>query len=114
MRVDAFKLPTDHPADVRGLQALLESGAVEAGELVCVLSKTEGNGGRNDFTPDLATRALEDLLAPRLGLPPDRVVLSLPGGTASVIGDACVHVSTRAEHHGPLGGGPLAFIARAA
>lgn len=89
MRVDAFKLPTDGPADVRGLQALLDDGAVRADELVCVLGKTEGNGGRNDFTRDLAMRALEDLLAPRLGLPParvqDRVVFSLSGGTEGVV-----------------------------
>ena len=59
MRVDAFKRPTDHPADVRGRQALLDDGVVRADELVCVLGKTEGNGGRNDFTRDLAMRALD-------------------------------------------------------
>jgi cyanuric acid amidohydrolase len=32
---------------------------------------------------------------------------------ASVLGETRVYVSTRAEHHGPLGGGPLAIIARA-
>jgi cyanuric acid amidohydrolase len=31
---------------------------------------------------------------------------------ASVIGDTAVYISTRAEHHGPLGGGTLAIIAR--
>src|SRR5262249_24531293 len=30
----------------------------------------------------------------------------------SVIGDTAVYISTRAEHHGPLGGGTLAIIAR--
>lgn len=89
MRVDAFKLATEHPADVRGLAALLEAGTVRADELVCVLGKTEGNGGRNDFSRDLAMRALEELLAPRVGLPParvqDRVVFSLSGGTEGVV-----------------------------
>ena len=32
---------------------------------------------------------------------------------ASVIGDGRVYVSTRAEHMGPVGGGPVAVIARA-
>ena len=31
---------------------------------------------------------------------------------SSIIGDTTVYISTRAEHHGPLGGGPLAIIAR--
>ena len=31
---------------------------------------------------------------------------------ASLTGDPAVYVSTRAEHHGPLGGGPVAIIAR--
>ena len=31
---------------------------------------------------------------------------------ASVLGDTRVYVSTRAEHHGPLGGGPLALLVR--
>lgn len=89
MRVDAFKLLTDHPADVRGLRALLDDGRVRPDELVCVLGKTEGNGGRNDFTRDLAMRALEELLAPRLGvareLVQDRVIFSLSGGTEGVV-----------------------------
>ena len=31
---------------------------------------------------------------------------------ASALGDTAVYVSTRAEHMGPLGGGPVAVIAR--
>ena len=31
---------------------------------------------------------------------------------ASEIGDTAFYVSTRAEHHGPPGGGPVAVIAR--
>jgi cyanuric acid amidohydrolase len=32
---------------------------------------------------------------------------------AATLGDTRVYVSTRAEHHGPQGGGPLAMIVRA-
>lgn len=89
MRVHAFKLPTDHPADTSGLRALLHGGLVRPDELVCVLGKTEGNGGRNDFTRDLAMRAFEELLAPLLGLEreqvQDRVIFSLSGGTEGVV-----------------------------
>jgi cyanuric acid amidohydrolase len=31
---------------------------------------------------------------------------------AAALGETRVYVSTRAEHHGPLGGGPLALLAR--
>jgi cyanuric acid amidohydrolase len=37
---------------------------------------------------------------------------SLNAVLASVLGDTAVYVSTRAEHMGPLGGGPLAILAR--
>ena len=30
---------------------------------------------------------------------------------ASLLGETAVYVSTRAEHHGPLGGGPVAILA---
>lgn len=112
MRVDAFSLATDHPADVRGLEALLGlAGAparIRADELVCVLGKTEGNGGRNDFTRDLAMRALEDLLAPLLDVPrervQDRVVFSLSGGTEGVVSPhvvAFTRSGTWSERPGP-------------
>lgn len=89
MRVEAFRFATDHPADVRALRALLDGGRVRAEDVVCILGKTEGNGGRNDFTRDLAMRAFEELFAPRLGVAPeqvqDRVVFSLSGGVEGVV-----------------------------
>jgi cyanuric acid amidohydrolase len=67
----------------------LERGEVRAEDVVCVLGKTEGNGGRNDFTRDLAMGALERLIGSRLGVPPesvqDRVVFSFSGGTEGVV-----------------------------
>ena len=39
MRVEAFRLTTDHPADVRGLAELIAGGVVRPDELVCVLGK---------------------------------------------------------------------------
>ncbi len=89
MRVRAWNFETRAPHDVRGLQGLLASGAVRAEDVRCVLGKTEGNGGRNDFTRDLAMGAYEALLAPRLGCAPeavqDRVVFSFSGGTEGVV-----------------------------
>lgn len=87
--VEAFRFLTSGPSDVSGLAALLQAGALRADDLICILGKTEGNGGRNDFTRELAMRALEELLAPALSLPAqavqDRVILSFSGGTEGVV-----------------------------
>ncbi len=89
MRVRAFRLETAGPADVSGLRKLLDDGAFRAEDVVCVLGKTEGNGGRNDFTRELAMTAFEELFAPRLGCGKhevqDRVIFSLSGGTEGVV-----------------------------
>jgi cyanuric acid amidohydrolase len=88
MRIRAWNLPTRGPADTDGLARLLDS-EVRAEDVLCILGKTEGNGGRNDFTRELAMTAFEHLFAPRLGVEPaevqDRVVFSLSGGTEGVV-----------------------------
>ena len=66
-----FRVPMDHPADVSGLEALFDSGAVRPDEVIAVLGKTEGNGCVNDFTRGYATASLRTLLVGR-GLSPDQ------------------------------------------
>ena len=87
--VRAHRVSCAGPADVSGLRALLASGALRAQEVIAVLGKTEGNGGRNDFSRGLAMAALEHLFAPRLGVAPeqvqDRVIFSFSGGTEGVV-----------------------------
>lgn len=87
--IRAFNLETRGPADVARLRALLEQDVIRAEHILCIIGKTEGNGGRNDFTRDLAMNALLHLLAPRLGLLPekvqDRVVFSFSGGSEGVV-----------------------------
>jgi cyanuric acid amidohydrolase len=88
MRVDAFNIPTAHPADVSGLERLIDEGRIRPEEVVCIIGKTEGNGGRNDFTRDLAMTAFEDLFSRRLQIPREevvnRMIFSLSGGTEGV------------------------------
>jgi hypothetical protein len=38
---------------------------INPAEVVCIIGKTEGNGGRNDFTRDLAMMAFENLFGGR-------------------------------------------------
>ncbi|MGL1423566.1 ring-opening amidohydrolase, partial [Vibrio parahaemolyticus] len=64
----AEKFLTSHPADVSGLELAINEGKIKPEEILCIIGKTEGNGGRNDFTRDLAMMGLEQLLGPRLKL----------------------------------------------
>jgi cyanuric acid amidohydrolase len=87
--IRAFTIDTSGPGDVSRLRHLLHDGALRAEDVVCVLGKTEGNGGRNDFSRQLATTMLENLFAPCLSCAPeevqDRVLFSLSGGTEGVV-----------------------------
>lgn len=89
MRVKAFKLATSGPADLTGLEALIDSAELAADEVACIIGKTEGNGGRNDFTRDLAMLAFEDFFASRLNSSreavTDRIIFSLSGGCEGVV-----------------------------
>lgn len=89
MRVVAYRFTTSGPADVSELEAALDDGRLRAEEVVAILGKTEGNGGRNDFTRELAMRAFEEVFARRLLLPresvSDRIMFSLSGGTEGVV-----------------------------
>lgn len=103
MRVSAFRVPAASPSDVSGVAALLDAGSLRADEVVAIVGKTEGNGGRNDFSRELATRALEELFAARLGIPRegvgDRIVFSLSGGCE---GAASPHLVVFARSGEPL------------
>ena len=97
--VSAFRFLTSGPSDVTSLAQLLSNGNLRAADLVCILGKTEGNGGRNDHSRELAMRALEELLAPLLGVRreavQDRVILSFSGGTEGVV---TPHMVAFAQH----------------
>jgi len=101
MRVDAINIPTSHPADTVFLERLMNEGRIRPEEVVCIIGKTEGNGGRNDFTRDLAMRAFEDLFSQRLGIPRDevsaRMIFSLSGGTEGVVSPHIVVFTKRQD-----------------
>lgn len=89
MRIRALRFDMGGPSDVGALRRALDAGELRAEDLLCVIGKTEGNGGRNDFTRELAVRAFSELIGARLGIAPerveDRVVLSFSGGTEGVV-----------------------------
>lgn len=112
MRIDAFNFPTAHPADVSQIERAIDDGRIDPADVVCIIGKTEGNGGRNDFTRDLAMRAFEDLFAARLGIPREEVVnkmiFSLSGGTEGVVAPHIV-VFTKSDRGTPNGAKRLAL-----
>lgn len=102
MKADVFKIPTSGPADVSGLVELIDQGKIDPRHVICIIGKTEGNGGRNDFTRDLAMKSFEDLFAARLGIPKhevvERIIFSLSGGTEGVVSPhICVFTVSGAE-----------------
>jgi cyanuric acid amidohydrolase len=101
MRVDATKLPMNGPADTLLLEQALDDGRIRAEDVVCIIGKTEGNGGRNDFTRDLAMRAFEEVFSGRLSIPRnavgERVIFSLSGGTEGVVSPHIVIFSRRED-----------------
>jgi cyanuric acid amidohydrolase len=88
METLVYRVSTRSPSDVTELEALFAEGALRPEDVVAVLGKTEGNGGRNDFTRELAVRSVAHVLGSRLGLDAaaveDRVVLSFSGGCEGV------------------------------
>jgi cyanuric acid amidohydrolase len=88
MRIVAERFATAGPSDCTGLRAALAGCRLDAREVLAVIGKTEGNGGRNDFTRELAVRAVAETLAGFSGESRDevenRVVLSFSGGCEGV------------------------------
>lgn len=89
MRIKAYNIETCGPSDTSGIENFLNARVFSAKDVICILGKTEGNGGRNDFTRELAMAKLEQIFAPLLGCRPDQVqdqiIFSFSGGTEGVV-----------------------------
>jgi cyanuric acid amidohydrolase len=87
--VDVFRIPMNGPADMSGLNELIEAGQLRVGDIIAVLAKTEGNGCVNDFTREYATSAFAAFLAPLLEITPEqvhaRIAFVMSGGTEGVL-----------------------------
>ena len=88
-RVDVHRVACRSPGDLSAVQALIESGALHAEDIVAVMGKTEGNGCVNDHTRDFAATSWCHLLSPYLACSPaevaQRVALVMSGGTEGVL-----------------------------
>lgn len=88
-QVDVFRVSCSGPGDLRGVQALVDSGALLPAHIVAVMGKTEGNGCVNDHTRDFAATSWCHFLGPHLECSPaqvaERVALVMSGGTEGVL-----------------------------
>ena len=88
-RTDTFRFAMAGPADLSGLTALIEDGALDPTEIVAILVKTEGNGGVNDFTREYTCTTIATTLAPYLRATnaevERRIAMVVSGGTEGVL-----------------------------
>ena len=87
--VGVHRIACRGPADLSGVQALVEAGTLRPQDIVAVMGKTEGNGCVNDHTREYAAMAWSQWLASHLGCSADeaaqRVALVMSGGTEGVL-----------------------------
>lgn len=88
-RTDTFRIAMAGPADLTGLTALVDTGALDPRHILAILVKTEGNGGVNDFTREYSCAAMAATLAPRLNMTPaeveHRIAMVVSGGTEGIL-----------------------------
>lgn len=88
-KVDVFRVRSNNPGDLQGVQALIDRGALVPTDIVAVMGKTEGNGCVNDHTRDFAATSWGHFLSPYLrctsAAVAQRVALVMSGGAEGVL-----------------------------
>ena len=85
--IEVRKVPLHTVSDASELGQLIDDGVFEAGRVIAVIGKTEGNGGVNDYTRIIADRAFREILVEK-GADPAKVreiPIVWSGGTDGVI-----------------------------
>jgi len=87
--VNVHRVLCQGPADLSGVQALVDQGTLNPHHIIAVMGKTEGNGCVNDHTRDFASMAWSHWLSEKLSCTPEaahqRVALVMSGGTEGVL-----------------------------
>jgi ring-opening amidohydrolase-like protein len=85
--IEVRKVPIHSVADASELTKLIDEGVFEAGRVIAIIGKTEGNGGVNDYTRIIADRAFREALV--AGGADQEAVKEIPivwsGGTDGII-----------------------------
>src|SRR4030095_10969069 len=89
MQIKAYKLLTSSPSDTTGIERLFGEQLIEPSEVICIIGKTEGKGGRTDFTRDVWMLGVEEFFSDRIGIGRkevgERIIFSLSGGCEGVV-----------------------------
>ncbi|PSR30991.1 MAG: barbiturase [Sulfobacillus benefaciens] len=89
METRIFTGTMQHPGDFSQLHEAIDRRQVDPQGIIAILGKTEGNGGRNDFSRDLAVeisgRLLHDYRKTEGSPIDDSVLLSFSGGTEGIV-----------------------------
>ncbi|RYC30330.1 ring-opening amidohydrolase [Lichenibacterium minor] len=108
-RAFVHRISTGAPDDVAGLEQAFAEGRIDAGSVVAILGKTEGNGLVNDWTRALAARALRDAIARHAGPKvADEACLVMSGGTEGGLAPHVTVFEVRPDD-GPERAGALAI-----
>lgn len=108
-RAFVHRISTGAPDDASGLERAFADGLIDAGSVVAILGKTEGNGLVNDWTRALASRALRDALARHAGPEvADEACLVMSGGTEGGLAPHVTVFEVRPDD-GPERAGALAI-----
>ena len=98
--IEVRKVPIHSVADAGELAKLIDDGVMQAGRVIAIIGKTEGNGGVNDYTRIIADRAFREVLVAK-GADPEavrQVPIVWSGGTDGVISPhATIFATTDAE-----------------
>jgi cyanuric acid amidohydrolase len=86
----AYKIEMSAPDDASQLEELLDRKEFDAGEIVCIICKSEGNGRVNDFSRPLAHRAFRDVISERT----KKSKAEIDGRVAFVMSGGCEGVIT--------------------
>lgn len=89
MKIEVDRFLTNAPDDLAGLEGAVAKKRVDPSKIVCVIGKTEGDGGMTDPTRTQAVAAFERFFEKHCGWKPEatheKVVLSFSGGCEGVV-----------------------------
>lgn len=96
-----YVVPTSSPSDVSGVKQLIESGTIQAKDVIAVLGKTEGNGCVNDWTRGYSVDTLKHFFEGYLPKEDaDKIVYVMSGGTEGILSP---HLSVICKNDEPAG-----------
>jgi barbiturase len=100
--IEVRKVPLKHVSDASGLAELIDGGILDAGRVIAVVGKTEGNGGVNDYTRIIADRAFREVLTARGNRDAAAIPIVWSGGTDGVLSPhATIFATVPAERVAP-------------